>query len=115
MNVLSRIRGEFCFFIFIFILFILLTSGTYSNIYTRRVLTDEFQIVCPWLLKDLVERGLWDDTMHNQIIANNSFLIRIRYFPKDAAYRKGIRLRFRNQDESSPSISLFRDPLLTYC
>ena len=31
-----------------------------SNIYTRRVLSGEFQVVCPWLLRDLVELGLWD-------------------------------------------------------
>ncbi|KAI6044757.1 ribonucleotide reductase [Pisolithus marmoratus] len=35
-----------------------------SNIYTRRV-------VCPWLLRDLVERGLWNDEMKNMIIAHN--------------------------------------------
>jgi len=41
-----------------------------SNIYTRRVLAGEFQIVCPWLLKELVELKLWDDRMKNMIIAN---------------------------------------------
>jgi len=42
-----------------------------SNIYTRRVLAGEFQIVNPWLLKDLVDLGLWDDQMKNRIIADN--------------------------------------------
>jgi hypothetical protein len=42
-----------------------------SNIYTRRVLAGEFQIVNPWLLRDLVERGLWNDAMKNTIIAHN--------------------------------------------
>lgn len=42
-----------------------------SNIYTRRVLAGEFQIVNPWLLRDLVDRGLWDDAMKNTIIAHN--------------------------------------------
>uniref|UniRef100_A0A665WKB9 Ribonucleoside-diphosphate reductase n=1 Tax=Echeneis naucrates TaxID=173247 RepID=A0A665WKB9_ECHNA len=42
-----------------------------SNIYTRRVLSGEFQIVNPHLLKDLTERGLWNDEMKNQLIAQN--------------------------------------------
>uniref|UniRef100_A0A3B4Z952 Ribonucleoside-diphosphate reductase n=1 Tax=Stegastes partitus TaxID=144197 RepID=A0A3B4Z952_9TELE len=42
-----------------------------SNIYTRRVLSGEFQIVNPHLLKDLTERGLWSEEMKNQLIAQN--------------------------------------------
>ncbi|KAF3841241.1 hypothetical protein F7725_007103 [Dissostichus mawsoni] len=42
-----------------------------SNIYTRRVLSGEFQIVNPHLLKDLTERGLWSDEMKNQLIGQN--------------------------------------------
>ncbi|NXE98618.1 RIR1 reductase, partial [Menura novaehollandiae] len=42
-----------------------------SNIYTRRVLSGEFQVVNPHLLKDLTERGLWSEEMKNQIIAHN--------------------------------------------
>jgi ribonucleoside-diphosphate reductase subunit M1 len=42
-----------------------------SNIYTRRVLAGEFQIVNPWLLKDLVDLDLWNDQMKNRIIADN--------------------------------------------
>jgi ribonucleoside-diphosphate reductase subunit M1 len=38
-----------------------------SNIYTRRVLAGEFQVVCPWLLRDLVNMGLWDDDMKNRM------------------------------------------------
>src|SRR5271170_6741102 len=34
-----------------------------SNIYSRRVLAGEFQVVNPWLLKDLVDMGLWSDNM----------------------------------------------------
>lgn len=44
---------------------------TASNIYTRRVLAGEFQVVCPWLLKELVERNLWNDDMKNELIAHN--------------------------------------------
>uniref|UniRef100_A0A3B3Y1K2 Ribonucleoside-diphosphate reductase n=1 Tax=Poecilia mexicana TaxID=48701 RepID=A0A3B3Y1K2_9TELE len=42
-----------------------------SNFYTRRVLSGEFQIVNPHLLKDLTERGLWNEDMKNQLIAQN--------------------------------------------
>lgn len=45
-----------------------------SNIYTRRVLAGEFQVVCPWLLRDLVSLGLWDDDMKNMIIASGGEL-----------------------------------------
>lgn len=41
-----------------------------SNIYSRRVLAGDFQVVNPWLLRDLVEAGLWDETMKNRIIAH---------------------------------------------
>jgi len=33
------------------------------------VLAGEFQIVNPWLLRDLVSLGIWDDQMKNRIIA----------------------------------------------
>lgn len=42
-----------------------------SNIYTRRVLSGEFQVVNHHLLRDLTERDLWDDEMKNQMIASN--------------------------------------------
>lgn len=42
-----------------------------SNIYSRRVLAGEFQIVNPYLLRDLVDLGIWNDSMKNNIISNN--------------------------------------------
>lgn len=54
-----------------------------SNIYTRRVLSGEFQVVNHHLLKDLTERGLWDDTMKNQIIANYGSIQNIPSIPDD--------------------------------
>ncbi|KAI0789820.1 ribonucleotide reductase [Abortiporus biennis] len=54
-----------------------------SNIYTRRVLAGEFQIVCPWLLKELVERDLWDDRMKNMIIAHNGSVQNVPGIPDD--------------------------------
>ncbi|PJZ84885.1 ribonucleoside-diphosphate reductase subunit alpha [Leptospira harrisiae] len=40
-----------------------------SNIYSRRVLSGEFIIVNKHLLHDLIELGLWNSDMKNQIIA----------------------------------------------
>ncbi|XP_042202311.1 ribonucleoside-diphosphate reductase large subunit [Callorhinchus milii] len=54
-----------------------------SNIYTRRVLSGEFQIVNPHLLKDLTERTLWDEDMKNQIISQNGSIQGIDRIPDD--------------------------------
>ncbi|KAI8579172.1 hypothetical protein K450DRAFT_243109 [Umbelopsis ramanniana AG] len=54
-----------------------------SNLYTRRVLAGEFQIVNPWLLKDLVESGLWDDTVKNQIISDNGSIQKVTSIPQN--------------------------------
>jgi ribonucleoside-diphosphate reductase subunit M1 len=54
-----------------------------SNIYTRRVLAGEFQVVCPWLLRDLVNLGLWDDDMKNLIIAHGGSVQNIPTIPDD--------------------------------
>ncbi|KDQ09906.1 hypothetical protein BOTBODRAFT_36721 [Botryobasidium botryosum FD-172 SS1] len=54
-----------------------------SNIYTRRVLAGEFQVVCPWLLKELVELKLWDDDMKNMIIAHRGSIQNIPTIPDD--------------------------------
>ncbi|XP_014238595.1 ribonucleoside-diphosphate reductase large subunit [Trichogramma pretiosum] len=54
-----------------------------SNIYSRRVLSGEFQIVNPHLLKDLTERDLWDEDMKNEIIANNGSIQNIERIPDD--------------------------------
>ncbi|XP_064481787.1 ribonucleoside-diphosphate reductase large subunit-like [Ornithodoros turicata] len=42
-----------------------------SNIYTRRVLSGEFQVVNQHLLKDLTDRGLWNEDVKNTLIAHN--------------------------------------------
>lgn len=53
-----------------------------SNIYSRRVLSGDFQIVNPHLLKDLVELNLWDDEMKNQLIANSGSIAKISGIPE---------------------------------
>ena len=54
-----------------------------SNIYSRRVLAGEFQVVNPWLLKDLVDMGLWSDNMKNRIIADGGSIQNIPNIPSD--------------------------------
>ena len=54
-----------------------------SNIYTRRVLSGEFQIVNRWLVKDLVELGLWTGDIRNAIIAEQGSIQRISDIPDD--------------------------------
>ncbi|PVU89321.1 hypothetical protein BB561_005431 [Smittium simulii] len=54
-----------------------------SNIYTRRVLAGEFQIVNQWLLKDLVSRGMWSDDMRHLIISHNGSVQNINEIPDD--------------------------------
>lgn len=54
-----------------------------SNIYSRRVLAGEFQIVNQWLLRDLVEMGLWNEDMKNRIIADNGSIQNISNIPAD--------------------------------
>ncbi|KAI1652321.1 ribonucleoside-diphosphate reductase large chain [Daldinia loculata] len=54
-----------------------------SNIYSRRVLAGEFQVVNPWLLKDLVDMGLWSDSMKNRIISEGGSIQNIPNIPAD--------------------------------
>ncbi|KAI8062316.1 ribonucleoside-diphosphate reductase large chain [Gilbertella persicaria] len=53
-----------------------------SNLYTRRVLAGEFQIVNPWLLKDLVEMGLWNDDVKNMIMSDGGSVQNIPGIPQ---------------------------------
>lgn len=52
-----------------------------SNIYTRRVLSGEFIVVNKHLLKDLIELGLWDDQMKNELIVANGSIQHMENIP----------------------------------
>ncbi len=54
-----------------------------SNIYSRRVLAGEFQIVNPYLLRDLVDLGIWNDSMKNNIISNNGSIQGLNNVPDE--------------------------------
>ena len=54
-----------------------------SNIYTRRVLSGEFIVVNKHLLEDLVERGLWNEEMKQELMRNNGSVQNIEAIPDD--------------------------------
>ncbi|MCW1148010.1 ribonucleoside-diphosphate reductase subunit alpha [Flavobacterium lacisediminis] len=54
-----------------------------SNIYTRRVLSGEFIVVNKHLLHDLVERGLWNETLKQEIMRHNGSVQNIPQIPAD--------------------------------
>ena len=52
-----------------------------SNIYTRRVLAGEFMVINEYLVKDLLELGLWDDELKDKIIQNDGSVLGIKDIP----------------------------------
>lgn len=54
-----------------------------SNVYNRRVLAGEYQVVNHHLLKDLTELELWDDNMKNRIIGANGSIQAIKEIPEE--------------------------------
>ncbi|MDC1057093.1 ribonucleoside-diphosphate reductase subunit alpha, partial [Flavobacteriaceae bacterium] len=54
-----------------------------SNIYTRRVLSGEFIVVNKHLLEDLVDRGLWNEDMKQELMRNNGSVQGIEGIPQD--------------------------------
>lgn len=54
-----------------------------SNLYTRRTLSGEFIMVNKHLMKDLIELGLWNDTMRNRLIATNGSVQNVPGIPQN--------------------------------
>ncbi len=54
-----------------------------SNIYTRRVLSGEFIVVNKHLLEDLVELGLWNESLKQDIMRANGSIQAIDIIPQD--------------------------------
>ena len=54
-----------------------------SNIYTRRVLSGEFIVVNKHLLEDLVNLGLWNEDMKQQLMQANGSIQKINGIPDD--------------------------------
>ena len=53
-----------------------------SNLYTRRTLSGEFVVVNKYLLRDLIELNLWNNTMKDRLIAHNGSVQNIPEVPK---------------------------------
>uniref|UniRef100_T1HAX5 RIBORED_LARGE domain-containing protein n=1 Tax=Rhodnius prolixus TaxID=13249 RepID=T1HAX5_RHOPR len=54
-----------------------------TNMYTRRVLSGEFQVVNHHLLRDLVDLKIWNEDMKNELIKNNGSVQNIKGIPDD--------------------------------
>jgi len=54
-----------------------------SNIYSRRTLAGEFIIANKYMMKDLLDLGLWDEKIKNNIIANNGSIQHIESIPEE--------------------------------
>ncbi|CCH63131.1 hypothetical protein TBLA_0J01350 [Henningerozyma blattae CBS 6284] len=54
-----------------------------SNMYSRRTLSGEFQVVNPYLLRDLVDLGVWDDAMKQHLITDNGSIQNLPNIPQE--------------------------------
>jgi ribonucleoside-diphosphate reductase alpha subunit len=54
-----------------------------SNIYNRRTLAGEFILANKYLMNDLIDLGLWNETVKNNIIANHGSIQHIDIIPKE--------------------------------
>ena len=54
-----------------------------SNIYSRRTLAGEFIMANRYLMKDLIDLGLWNETIKNNIIANHGSVQQLDMVPSE--------------------------------
>ena len=54
-----------------------------SNIYARRTLAGEYVVVNRYLMNDLISRGLWNESLKQQIISQNGSVQGIKEIPDD--------------------------------
>ena len=66
-----------------------------SNLYVRRVLSGEFVLVNKHLVRDLIDVGIWDENLKDDIILNNGSVQGINRIPEE------IRNRYRTVWEMS--------------
>lgn len=69
-----------------------------SNIYSRRVLSGEFAVVNKHLMKDLVDLGIWNETLKNKILVANGSIQDIPEIPEDlkAIYKTVWEIKMRD-------------------
>jgi len=53
-----------------------------SNIYSRRTLAGEFVLTNKYLMKEMIDMGLWNTELKNNIIANNGSIQHIQNIPE---------------------------------
>lgn len=53
-----------------------------SNIYNRRTLAGEFIVANKYMMKDLIDLGIWNETIKNNIIANQGSIQQIENVPQ---------------------------------
>ena len=54
-----------------------------SNIYSRRTIAGEFIVTNKYLMKELIDLGIWNETIKNQIIVNNGSIQAIDIIPQN--------------------------------
>lgn len=54
-----------------------------SNLYLRRTLAGEFVVINKHLVKDLINLGLWNEQLKNELIYNDGSVQKIRNIPKE--------------------------------
>jgi ribonucleotide reductase alpha subunit len=53
-----------------------------SNLYSRRTLAGEFVVVNKYLMKELIQLGLWNEQIKNNIIANKGSVQQLTILPE---------------------------------
>ena len=54
-----------------------------SNIYSRRTLAGEFVVINKYLMKELIQLGLWNEEIKNNIIANKGSVQQLTFLPEN--------------------------------
>jgi len=54
-----------------------------SNLYSRRTLAGEFVVVNKYLMKELIQLGIWNDKIKNNIIANKGSVQQLTMLPEE--------------------------------
>jgi ribonucleoside-diphosphate reductase alpha chain len=64
-----------------------------SNLYTRRTLAGEYIVVNKHLMRELINLGLWNDTLKQEIVLNNGSVQSVKSIPEE------LRLRYKTSWE----------------
>jgi ribonucleoside-diphosphate reductase alpha subunit len=69
-----------------------------SNIYARRTLAGEYVVINRYLMNELMKRGVWNDTLKQQIIAQNGSVQGLAVIPEDvqAVYKTSWEIKQRS-------------------